>query len=454
MSWARTEGGLYRDGVLVEGSAEPGDAVPLAGGEGILLTAPGAGEIRHVSADAGAVAESRHAVAGLTGPLAISGDGAHLYALTEAGLVVIEDASGAEVGAAEGAFVDVAAGPAAEVVALAEDGVAVFGDEELLSIPGGGAEPVALMIAAFVEQPRSSSTSSQCRGDDSLYERAERAGDNARALAELPAAVALGLTPHFARRAEECDALEPLAPLLALERSAVGALFHELHDCDEADTACIAAFLGAEADEIEDLGATVRFSSGLAPQSGDWIAALEQAGLPERYMFFGASVLSDISAEGDPRAKDAWPLTERASLWRAASVEDVGERGDSGWLVMQPGDNLPAFNLGACPNLFLRECHLSGVGGGSQLKASDVAVLTLLARRAVAEQRGPSAWSFHLPDLGVYDYTDDCFRSEEGIWSGEGCAAGLLQEWSRVMHSRYVLNGYARWATPDAVAAP
>lgn len=443
VTWARTDSGLYRDGVLVLDSEGVSDVA--WGGDTVYFSDATDGAVFTLGPDG--LGKLNHHFDALSGPIAASLDGAVAYVVTPDG---IRSTGG---GSYDGDFVDVAVNAAHEVVALrADGGVTVLGDEDRLSAP---AEPVALMIAAFIEKPRSTDADATCRGDSSVQAFATQAGENAWPLAELPAAVALGLTPHFARRAVECDEAARVAPLLGLERLAVGALFHEQHGCTASDTGCIADFLADEASAITALGAEVSFSSGLSTQEGDWVAALEAAGAPSRYVFFGASVLDDIPAEGDPRAKDAWPLTDRAPLWRASSPAGIAQQGGSGWLVMQPGDNLPAFNLSACANLFLRECHVSGAGDGVVLDEEDAAVLAVLARRAIAEQGdGPAAWSFHLPDLGVYDYTEGCTRSDGGLWSGEACGAARLQEWAEVMHTRYVLNGLARWATPAAVEAP
>jgi len=437
VTWIRTSAGLYCDGALLSGTAGAAGMVAVADG-GLVYADLDAGAVVSLGADG--VEAERVSVAGLRGPLAV---GARTYAVTDAGIAV----AGTDVLFA-GDFEDVAVNSAHEVVALGSTGATVLGDEDLLA---AASAPVSLMIAAFVERPRSTGSDAPCRGDSSVATFAAQAGANAAVLSDIPAAVALGLTPHFARRAAACDALVPLAPLL--EAPQVGALFHEQHGCDSEDTSCIADFLAAEAAEVSALGVTLAFTSGLSPQDGDWVAALEAAGLPERYLFFGASILEDVDADGDPRAKDAWPLEARAPLWRARAPDDIGARGDAGWLVVQPGDNLPAFNLSACDNLFLRECHAAVAGDGPTIDAEDAAVLVLMARRAIAEQAGPSAWSFHLPDLGVYDYAAGC-TVEDGAWSGESCPAARLQEWSREIHTRYVLNGLAQWAGPADVEAP
>lgn len=442
--WTQTTDGLYRAGKRLADSAGISGLVPIRDG-GVAYTDLERGEVVYVAAN-GAVS-GREAVTGLLGPIAQDTESGRLYVVTDGGLVV----PGSELAHA-GTFTDVAVNAAHEVLALGSDRVTVLGDDDLLAdlTPS---EPVGLMVAAFVEKPRSTDHDAVCQGPSSVSEFAGRAGSNATVLSDLPAAVALGLTPHFARRAQECGVTDMVAPLLRLPRAAVGALYHEQHDCSASDTSCIADFLSSEADEITSLGAALAFSSGLSTQEGDWVTALADAGAPPAYLFFGLSIRSDVSAQGDPRAKDAWPLSGRSATWQADGVSDIEARGERGWMTLLPGNNLPAFNLSACANLFLRECHLGGGGDGTRLDSEDMAVLAVLARRAVAEQNGLSAWSFHLPDLGVYDYTDGCTRDGR-IWSGDRCAAARLQEWSKSVHTRYVANGLAQWVRPDELELP
>lgn len=440
--WIHSDTGLYRDGSAVENSA---GVLALTGdGDGVAYTDGAQGEV--VRLDDDGMPWERVSIPNLHGPITRDPTLDRLYVITDAGVEVVGEET-----VISGDFVDVAINAAQEVVALQPQSVAVFGDDHTL-MPQSS--PVSLMAATFVEKPRSTSNDAPCRGDDSVDEYASLAAQNAAILADLPTAVALGFTPHFARRAEECDAVNTLTPVFNLSRVAFGALFHERHGCVAEDVSCIADFLSSEAGEITDLGVPIDFSSGLSTQEGDWLEALVQAGLPDRYLFFGASILPSISAEGDPRAKDSWPLDARSVTWRADSTSDIEQRETSGAMVLLPGDNLPIFNLSACANLFLRECHMVGAGDGVDVEAEDIAVLTVLTRRAVIEQNGHAAWSFHLPDIGVYDYTGDCERSDEGIWSGDNCGGARLQNWAYTIHTRYVANGLAQWAGPTDVEAP
>jgi hypothetical protein len=177
--------------------------------------------------------------------------------------------------------------------------------------------------------------------------------------------------------------------------------------------------------------------------------------VPQRYLFFGLSILPEVGAE-DPRAKDAWPVDvdELSGAWRASTATDPRPGGRESGLPMYPGNNIPAFNLGHCAGLFLMECHRLRAGGGAFLKPEDMAVLDLSLRRALAGRGdGPSTWYFHLPDLGVYDYSSGC-EHEDGRWTGEGCQASLLQAWLEDVDARFVANGLARWALPSGFGEP
>ena len=456
VAWVRTEAGLLRDGVLLDDTAGAADLDLVAGRA--ALTLPDQDAVVVLDPTSGAEVQ-RLSVARLRGPLAQDPLSGHIFVVTDAGLT--EVATGATLA---GDFVDVTVGAAHEVVALSAAGtVEVYGDDAALAEVTADLPPVALMAAAFVERPRAPENDVPCRGagDETVQAFAAHVVQNAVLLEDLPAGVALGVTPHFARRALACEEYAALDALAGLSRASAGVLFHQVSTCDADDLACEADFLRAEADALADAGLDWTFSSGLSSRTGDWTAALHSiSGQPGKYLFFGMSILPDLGHDGDPRAKDAWPLTERASAWWVAHTEAVAVRdaAPADAVAFYPGDNIPAFNLGSCANLLLRECHLLGEGEGSNLRAEDGAVLLLLTRRAVAERTAAaSAWSFHLPDLGVYDYTDgaSCSRSADGAWTGgEDCEAVTLQAWAAAVHTRYVLPGLARWAAPSALEEP
>lgn len=444
--WALTEAGLWVGGTLLEEAtgaalAEGPDAV-WVGGEGAL-----------VRVDPATLAVQRHAVEGALGPLAVDELG-RVWAATADGVALLED--GAELARYEGeAPVDLAMNSAGELVLLYAGGrVSVRVDDTTLA----GDAPLDVLITAFVERPRGAEDQVPCEGDEeSVREFASRAARNAPVLRDQPLPVALGLTPTFARRASTCELADTVAPLLALDRQEAGVLFHDLPDgC--AEQSCLPTFLASEVEEVRLLAPAPSWASGLAPMDElgvDWVRALEAAEGPDRVLFFGMSVLPELAHEGDPRAKDAWPVAAgtRAPAWRVSSLDTLAEGDPAGWLTLYPGDNIPAFNLGDCPNLLLAECHLLGRGGAPVIAEEDVATLHLLLRRALAERSGPSTWTFHLPDLGVYEYSEGC-DVQDRIWSGEDCQAAAIQAFALEVHQRYALHDLVRLRLPSELETP
>ena len=177
----------------------------------------------------------------------------------------------------------------------------------------------------------------------------------------------------------------------------------------------------------------------------------------DRFLFFGMSVLPEVPHHGDPRAKEAFPLDAetRPAAWRASSAFDTWPGDPDGELALYPGDSVAAFTQGGCPSVFIQECRLVSGGGGQRLEAEDIEVLQLQLHRSMAARRDGqvNAWSFHLPDLGAFDFTVGC-TEQDRIWSGEDCQAQVLQEWMFDLHQRYILNGVARWTTPSMLGTP
>ena len=318
-----------------------------------------------------------------------------------------------------------------EVALLQADHVDVHFDERDL----GGLQ---LAIAAFAEQPRSPAENVDCPTVEGFVETAV---SNRALLDDLPATVALGITPHLARRTKGCELRERFACVWDAERTEVGVLFHQEPELC-ADSACVGEFLLEEAASVRELSEP-GWVSGVSPL-GDlghsWSEALGETDLPGRLVFFGMSLLPDIGHHSDPRGKDPWPqaLDGIASGWTEGGVHVFA------------GDNVPAFSQGGCSNLFLRECQVLGRGGGQVLDDDDIAVLDLLLHRALAS--GEGTWTFHLPDLGATDYTEGCTVTDRS-WSGD-CAGARLQAWILDVHARFVLDGGSAWATPSDFDPP
>ncbi|MCP4807879.1 MAG: hypothetical protein GY913_10095 [Proteobacteria bacterium] len=355
---------------------------------------------------------------------AIAASGGHLVALTNDGLWTPDgiqaDVAGRDVSVR-----------GAEIAVLTDIDVAVRFDESRL------AGDVGLWVAAFAEQPRSPSEDAEC---DRVAEFVERGVQNRELLDDLPATVALGVTPHLARRTKGCALRTEFEPVWDADATEVGVLFHqEPEHCTDAD--CASSFLAEEYAVVQELGAEPGFVSGLSPSTElglDWRALLSDANISKPFMFNGMSVLEDVPHHVDPRAKDPWPQA-RDELTASWTVDDQ---------VHLAGDNVPAFSLSGCPNLFVRECQALGQGGGQILDADDIVVLDLLLHRAL--DTGQGTWSFHLPDVGSWDYTDGC-QATDRVWQGE-CGGAPLQEWLFDVHLRFVDNGVARWSTPGEEA--
>lgn len=442
-TWALTAGGLWRDGVQVW----TGDASGVAVGDAVALTVADAVVV--LDDDGGAVLE-RHEIADLVGVAALGPD-QRVYAPTARGVLAVGGGA-PEALAAPGASV-VAASSSHEVLVLGDAGVEVYLDDGAVD---AGAPPLQLAISAFLESPASERQDIPCTDggeDGDMAQSVQRAAASARLLADLPAAVAMGITPHLARRVRECGEEEIIGKVLDNERLQVGVLFHDVPtQCDQDDVDCLAAAFETQAGRVTQLGAGWAFSAGVQSMTPRWPEVLLQLDAPPRVMFSSLSAFPEIDHHKDPRAKEAWPLAagERSTVQYIDTLSDLAPAGslsEGGALAVHPGNSVSAFNLSGCANLLVRECKRIRAGGASEFSEADLAVLSLMVHRAVSERgEGVSSWSFHLPDLATYNYTEGC-AAEQRLWS-QDCQAGRLQAWAFDVHRRYVLNGLAAWATP------
>lgn len=345
-----------------------------------------------------------------------------------------------------------------EIALLSEDGIvtAVFDDTSLLA-----GEPLAVAPLAFAEQPRSMSEDEPCTGGEGNVElRVELAATNLEFLQDLPSPVGFGVTPHLARRARQCGLEVRFSNVLTASELDVGVLIHQQVEEECAtDLDCYANFLVENAQVIASYGAGVNWVSGMASHyelGVNWVEGLIRSELSDRFLFFGLSVLAEVPHETDSRSKEVFPMegTDKAEPWKVSSAEVVEYSFEDGLIALYPGDARAAFNLGGCPNLLVRECLLLNEGGGGEFYQEDIEVLSLLLRRRLAEREvdGGAAWTFHLPDVGVWDYTEDCVR-EAGVWTGD-CDARLLQEWFFDVHQKFVLNGAVKWSRPSELPWP
>jgi hypothetical protein len=401
-----------------------------------------------------AAAGAAVAVAGAAGPVAADARTGKVYVLTDDAVVVLQ--GGAEVlRAAVTAPVAVAVNGSSEVSVLGADGrVHVYVDETAL----GDAPPLSAWIATFFENPRQVASKVDCSGDDEgMEERVARALANRDFFHDIPATVALGVSPAAAAHAKRCKVTDALVSLFDDPRLEPGVLFHDPPDCTDQD--CVDAAVADDLAELTALDLHPEWISGAAgweTGAGDWVRALASLDMPARHAFVGLSALPDISMD-DPRAKDAlpWAGEAEASPWRASSAADAGTDTPGGGLLLIPGNTQAAFNLGACPGALQVECRLLDLGGGDTLDADDLAVADLLLHRAAVHrsEAGGDTWYMHLPAIETYAYTEGCSTTDRA-WSGEGCQAALLQAWAFDVQARLVRAGAVRWGLPSDVPAP
>lgn len=396
-------------------------------------------------------------VPNLTGPVSTKTGGSSLWALAGDNLVVVGEEGVSQSYPVEN-VVDIRSHGKAELSVLYADGrVSSFFDQtEFL----GGA-PLSFVMASFIERPKSPGSDEPCVGGDSNVDgHVKLASKNLGFLKDLPAPVALGITSHMGRRARQCGVAEQLASSIAAEFVDVGVLFHQTvkSDCAQ-DLSCYTNFLTENTSVVSSYGKPVSWASGLArhyEDGADWVQGLIGTGQIDRFLSFGFSVLSDVPHSTDLRSKEAYPLEvhDRSRPWTVSSSKHSGFHDDEGELALFPGDSRAAFNLGSCANLLVWECGVLSEGGGEVLDEEDLEVLNLLVHRTLAERDrdDASTWSFHLPDIGVWDYSDGCV-SEERVWTGE-CGASLLQEWLFDLHTRFALNGVLQWSRPSELAWP
>lgn len=397
------------------------------------------------------------AVGSITGPAAADPRSDVLHLATSTGFVRVSTDGGLEPVATDLPVIDLNINLAGETVLLHSGGaLTVLVDETAYD----AATPLDVFITTFSERPRNPNDHVPCRGEaPSIESFLEKSLSNRDWLDDVPAPVGIGITSTLVRYADDCGVREQLVQLMDHPLTSPGILVHEEPNDCIADKGCHTAFLvGLLAEYGEDLRPS--WTSGMSTHHElelNWVASLQDAGLPSRYIFYGMSHLPGIPHHTDLRAKDPWPVTlgDQARAWGSDSAARVAERDGAGSLSIYTGDNIPAFNLGACSNLFLNECHPLQKGGGTKIDAEDVAVLDLLLHRALTEEVPATVrtWSFHLPNIGEYDYREDCSKTD-GIWFGEDCTAARIQEWLFDVDRRLVAANLVRWTPPGSLVRP
>ena len=446
-----TTAGLWQTDGLIQGSEPATDLYRNRANE-IYAVMPDSESVERL--DDGARVE----IPGLDGPVLSRSATPNMWALAGDELVSFDPEEGELERFSVAGVVSMQTIGKGEMALLHEDGsvTVVFDDASLID-----GSPLSLVTLGFAERPKSMSEDEPCtEGESTVQMHVELAATNLDFLRDLPGPVALGVTPHLARRARQCGFEERFANVLKSDELEVGVLVHQQVEPDCAvDADCYANFLLENATVVASYGAGVHWVSGMAShyESGaDWVDGLIRAGFSNRFLFFGLSVLSQVAHESDSRSKEVFPMegTDKAKPWKVSSAEVVEYSFEEGEVALFPGDARAGFNLGSCPNLLVRECLMLNRGGGEAFKSEDIEVLNLLLRRRLAERDldGGAAWSFHLPDIGVWNYVEGCSRNDR-VWEGE-CDAQILQDWLFDVHQLFALNGAVKWAHPSELPWP
>lgn len=342
--------------------------------------------------------------------------------------------------------------------ALVVEGAAlrVFLDEQALEDPDR--PPLALSTLAFLETPRTLDDPIACEGPQvevALSHGLRRAAHNRALLETLPGAVGVALTARFAEAALHCNRGADLAPWGAWDP---GLLVHGVSGC--ADAACAQDYLTWRAGRLRALGLEPGWMAGLSEEPAlDPFVGAAGLGL-DRLLFTSAGLSPDIALD-DALWKQPWPLLpgepDSPRTFTSLGSWPAGEPG--GAVALYPGNTLRGFALGACEGLLALECIVLSRGSDT-FDPSDALALGLLARHAVARRgAAPSSWSWHLPDLSAFDYTEGCVVDAQGYWtadaaSEEVCEAAVLQDLLWDLELSLVANGVAVWARPSELEWP
>ena len=421
--------------------------------EGWWLAQPDSGHVLNL--DDG----TSHLVEDITGPVTVDSRNDVLQLATSTGFVRLDPTGSQDSVALSEPVLDLGMNRSGELVVLHPEGAMSVIVDETAYAPD---TPLDVFITTFVERPSSASDHVPCEASEStesIETFLDRAEINRQMLRDLPAPIALGLTPAMVNRAAACRSDGRLATLVDQPRTSVGILVHEEPAGCLDDRSCHVRAL--EAMQAGFTGVlSPEWVSGMAPHHElgiNWVDSIERAGLPSRYLFFGLSIHPGVAHESDLTAKEAWPITlgDMGRAWSTDSSAAVAERGGTGWLAVYPGNEVAAFSLGGCASLLIRECRGLMRGGGTTLDAQDVVLLDLLLHRAITQSVSAEVrtWSFHLPDIGSFDYTEGC-EQDDRIWSGENCPAAMLQTWLIDVDRRLVDAGLVRWTLPGNLERP
>ncbi|MCK6523262.1 hypothetical protein L6R49_17745 [Myxococcota bacterium] len=345
--------------------------------------------------------------------------------------------------------------PTHDLVLAGGADLSVLSDE--LSLVDDARPPLQLITIGFLENPKSYNDPIYCDGpslEDALGHRLRTARENQALVAGLPGGVAVAVTPRFAEAALHCDQAEALAFWAA---DPVGVLLHQESAC--ADQACYDALVQQRVGRLRAVGLTpawVAGSTGADASALDLLQPLLSEGL-NRQLFFAAGLDPAISFE-HPLFKQPWPLRPgdgpgATSLDQLDQFPGAPEGG--GAMTLYPGNTIRGFSLGACAGLLAQECIVLGAGA-AVFDDADATAIALYARHAAARRETwVSTFTWHLPDLGTYDYTQGCVDQGDGTWAlladDATCEAAVLTRIHWDLQQVLVENGVAAWARPEGL---
>ncbi|MCK6514914.1 hypothetical protein L6R46_07665 [Myxococcota bacterium] len=345
--------------------------------------------------------------------------------------------------------------PTHDVVLAGGNGLSVLSDE--LSLVDDARPPLQLITIGFLENPKNYADPIYCDGpslDEALGHRLRTARENEALVAGLPGVVAVAVTPRFAEAVLHCDQADAIS---FWARDPVGVLLHQASEC--ADQACYDDLVRQRVGRLRAVGlspAWVAGSTGDDAVSLDLLKPLLAEGLTHQ-LFFAAGLDPAIPFE-HPLFKQPWPL--RPGDGPGATTLDQldefpGDPDGGGAMTLYPGNTIRGFSLGACVGLLAQECIVLGAGA-AVFDDDDALAIALLARHAAARREAwVSTFTWHLPDLGTYDYTQGCVSQGDGTWEklaeDATCEAEVLTRIHWDLQQVLVENGVAAWARPEGL---
>lgn len=311
------------------------------------------------------------------------------------------------------------------------------------------------------ENPKDLASPIVCTGADGITSRLERGARMRSVLEALPGADAWGLavSARFAEGVRDCAAEGAFEPWTdgAFD---LGFMLHEPSDCD--GDGCFTRLASERHRQLSKIGVHPSWATAAHATSLDWVGAVRALGI-SRYLLFGAAVRPDVDQDG-LIAKEGYPVLpgDGSFAFRVASNAGVpppvpwlpaliGGCAPEPFLTFYPGRNRAALSQDGCDGLLYAECILLQRNSGYASEA-DAQALALAVRHAAARRGlGVTTWSWHLADLGTWDYSAGCAFDAAG--RPTDCEAATI---AQVLDDLgYLVDaGVARFAPPRALPLP